>query len=108
VTFAAILGAADRAVLQHLGGTVRYVPGVGPAIDVRGVFEASYVRADAGDAGVASSGPVVFLQLADLPLDPAEDDPTITVEGVSYKLREPPRKDGAGGVLLFLHRIVAV
>jgi hypothetical protein len=100
----ALLAAADRAVLQQLGGTVRYAPTAGQAVDVRGVFEAAYVRTEAGQAGVVSSGPAVFLRLADLPSDPEDDSPTITVEGVEYSVREP-QKDGQGGVLLLLHKV---
>jgi hypothetical protein len=44
------------------------------------------------------------LRLADLPSDPEDDSPTITVEGVEYSVREP-QKDGQGGVLLLLHQV---
>lgn len=94
---------ADRAVLHHLGGTVRYAPSVGAPVDVRGIFDAAYVRADVGQAGVASSGPAVFFRLADLPADPAADKPTLTVDGTTYKVAKV-EKDGQGGVLLRLHR----
>jgi hypothetical protein len=50
-----------------------------------------------------SSGPTVFLRLEDLPSDPEDDDATITVSGVDYRITEP-QKDGQGGVLLNLHR----
>lgn len=104
MAFAAHIAAADRAVLQHLGedGLIRYAPKVGAAVEVRGVFNASYVQVSAGQAGVVSSGPAVFFRLSDLPIDPAEDDPTITVAGVAYRVREP-QADGQGGVLLLLH-----
>lgn len=104
MAFPDLLATADRAVLDHLGGTVRYAPGVGVAVDVVGLFDAAYVRAEAGEAGAVSSGPAVFLRLEDLPSDPGTDDPTITVGDVSYKVSEP-KKDGLGGVLLLLHRI---
>lgn len=105
MTFPALLAAADRAALQHLGGPVRYTPSAGAPVDVRGIFDAAYVRADAGQAGVVSSGPAVFLLVADLPSDPGTDlAATVTVDGATYKIREP-QKDGLGGVLLQLHLV---
>ena len=98
-----LLAAVDRAALQHLGGAVRYTPNAGAPVDVEGVFDANYVRADAGQAGVVTSGPAVFLRLADLPSDPETDEPTITVGGTTYRVREP-QKDGQGGVVLLLHQ----
>jgi hypothetical protein len=108
VTWPALVAAADRAALKHLGGsTVRYTPapetGQAP-VDVQGLFEASFVRVDAGHAGAVSAGPAVFLRLEDLPTDPEEDEPTVTVGEVEYRVREP-QKDGQGGVVLFLHRM---
>lgn len=101
----ALLAAADRAALHHLGGAVRYAPSAGDPVDVRGIFDATYVRQDAGHAGVVSSGPAVFLRLADLPSDPTVDEgATITVDAVQYRIREP-QKDGQGGVLLLLYQV---
>lgn len=103
MAFPALLAAADRAALQHLGGPVRYAPTVGDPVDVVGVFDAGYVLAEAGPAGVSSSAPGVFLLLADLPVDPELDpDPTVTVDGVAYQVREV-KKDGLGGVVLLMH-----
>jgi hypothetical protein len=103
MSFAAHLAAADGAALAHLGGAVRYQPDGGAPVDVTGIFDAVYVRADPGGiAGVTSSGPAVFLRLSDLPVDPASDDPTITVGSVEYVVKKV-QKDGTGGVLLFLH-----
>lgn len=101
--FADLLASADRAVLQHLGGVVTYAPSAGDPVEVRGIFDAAFVRTDAGRAGVMGSGPAVFLALADLPTDPEDDAPTITVNGTAYTVREAD-KDGAGGVLLHLTR----
>lgn len=92
----------DRAVMRHVGGTVMYAAGNGSAIPVPGVFDVSYVKVDAGTAGVGSVGPAVFLRLSDLPCDPEKDDPTITAEGKAYRVREV-QPDGQGGVLLLLH-----
>ena len=100
-----LLLAADRAALQHLGGSIRYTPSGGQPVDVRGIFDAAYVRVDAGQAGVTSCGPVVFVRTEDLPTDPEVDEgATITVEGVQYRIQEP-EKDGQGGALLFLRRV---
>lgn len=104
-----LLAAADRAALTHLGGAVRYLPTAGYPVDVRGIFDAAYVHASAGEAGVMTSGPAVFLRLKDLVstdgvlLDPEEDEPRIFVEDVEYRVRESQR-DGQGGVVLLLHR----
>ena len=84
---------ADRAALPHLGGPVRYAPSSGAPVDVSGIFDAAYVRADAGQAGVVSSGPAVFLRLSDLPTDPEEDEPTITVDGATFKVADRLRLD---------------
>lgn len=106
--FAAHLAAADRVALQHLGGTVGYMPragaGIGQVVNVPGIFDAAYVRADIGEVGVASSTPAVFLRLSDLPSDPEVDDPLITVDGVRYGVLEP-KKDGLGGVVLMLREV---
>lgn len=105
MAFAALLAAADRAALQHLGGPVRYTAGAGAAVDVRGIFDAAYVRQQAGTPGVVSAGPAVFLLVADLPSDPETDSAArVTVAGATYSIREP-QKDGQGGVLLQLHMV---
>jgi hypothetical protein len=101
--FAAHLAAADNAALGILGGGVRYQPDGGAAVDVRGIFDAAYVLVAAGEAGVSSSGPAVFLLLKDLPADPEDDDPTITIDGVAYRAHTK-QKDGQGGIRLLLHR----
>lgn len=104
MAFPELLAAADRAVLTHLGGTVRYQPQLGDAKDVLGVFDTAFLLVSGGTAGgpgVESNQPAVFLLLADLPKDPDQDDPLITVDGVVYRVRER-QKDGKGGVVLFL------
>lgn len=97
------LALADRAVLEHLGGPVIYEPFDGDAVEVTGVFDEAYVRADVGHAGISGSGPAVFFRLSDLPSDPEVDDPTIIVNGSRYRVREV-EPDGQGGVHLLLHR----
>lgn len=102
--FAAHLARTDAATLGILGGTVTYTPGVGAPKDVSGIFDAAYVNVEAGEAGVSSSSPAVFLRLADLPSDPRVDAAVrVTVAGVIYRKREA-QPDGQGGILLLLHR----
>jgi hypothetical protein len=103
VAFPSLLASADRAALMLLGGPVFYAAEFGGDVEVRGIFDAAYVRAQAGQAGVMSAGPAVFLLLADLPSDPEDDVPSVTVEGVKYRVRET-QKDGMGGVVLHLHQ----
>jgi hypothetical protein len=43
----------------------------------------------------------MFYRLADLPVDIAEDDPTITYRGVDYRALER-KQDGDGGVTVQL------
>lgn len=106
MAFADHLARMDRQVLSVLGevAPVTYRTGVGAEAEVSGLFEAAYLRADAGGAGISSSTPAVFLRLADLPMDPEDDtDPTVIVDGVAYSVREV-KKDGQGAVVLMLHR----
>jgi hypothetical protein len=102
VGFTDLLENADRAVRQVLGSAITYTPGVGSPVTVQGVFDAAYVRADAGQAGVSTASPAVFLRLSELPTDPREDSPTVTVGGVDYSVHEV-EPDGLGGVRLLLH-----
>jgi hypothetical protein len=104
MAFPALLAAADRAALHLQGGPVRYTTSAGVAADVEGIFDATYVRSDAGPTGVVSFGPAVFLRLSDLPSDPDADQPVLLIAGVTYRVAEP-KKDGQGGVLLMLHQV---
>jgi hypothetical protein len=99
------IATANRSCVKALGGTVRYTPAAGAFKDVQGIFDAQYLRVPAGQAGVQSSGPAVFLLMVDLPTDPENDEPTITVNGIAYQVTEV-RKDGQGGVVLLLHKTV--
>jgi hypothetical protein len=105
MAFADLMPVMDRAVVEQLGGTVHYAPSVGDAIDVQGVFDAAYVKVDAGgQAGVSSCGPAVFLLLDDLPAspNPVDDSPIITIDSIAYQAAEA-QPDGKGGVLFHLH-----
>lgn len=102
----ALLAQVDAAILTSpLAQAVTYTPGVGVAVAVRGVFDALYVKAEAGEVGVSSAGPAVFLRLTDLPSSPETDlDARVTVDGQEYRRREV-QPDGQGGVLLLLHEV---
>lgn len=86
--FAELLTAADRATQRHLGGvTVVYQPAGGGAVEVQGVFDEPYRLHDQAQVGVESTEPAVSLALSDLPVHPDDDDPIITIGGVSYRKR---------------------
>lgn len=106
MSFAALIAAADRAVLSHLGGVaIEYQPEGGVPVTVQGIFDPAHVLADQGGSGVETVRPAVWLRLADLPTDPIETNPTIIVGGVRYNVLER-RADGqvGGSVVLVLQR----
>lgn len=107
MAFPDILGSVDRVVRQQLGGAITYTPGGGSAVTVQGIFDDVSVIVDDSRAGLATTGPVVFLRLEDLTSDPVEDSAaTITVGSVVYEVKEP-QPDGLGGIRLLLHRVSA-
>jgi hypothetical protein len=103
MSFLDLQRAADRVARSQLGEPVTYTPGTGSPVEVNGVFDTVYVRVDGKQDGVSSSGPAVFLDLDDLPSNPEEDTPTVTVRGVTYSVREV-QPDGTGSVVLLLYR----
>lgn len=102
----ALLATVNAAVLASpLAQEVTYTSGAGAVATPRGVYDALYVKADAGEVGVSSGGPAVFLQLADLPTSPETDlEARVTVDGQEYTIREV-QPDGQGGVVLLLHEV---
>jgi len=106
VAFLDLVAAADRAAQDHLGGVaVTYEPEGGVAVEVTGIFDAAHVLpATQGRAEIEQVGPVLWVRLEDLPVDPDIDEPTITIAGTDYKIRERQR-DGAGSIRLLLHRV---
>lgn len=98
----------NTAVLASpLAQEVTYTSGVGVVADPapRGVFDALYVKVDAGEVGVSSAGPAVFLRLSDLSSNPEEDTAArVTVDGQEYSIREA-QPDDQGGVVLLLHEV---
>lgn len=83
-----------------------YQPASGPPVPVSGIFDdVPYVLAKGdAEAGVEALGPNVFLKLADLPVDPEEDEPTLIIGGVSYRVVER-RSAGLGAIVLGLRRV---
>lgn len=102
----ALLAQVDSSVLASpLAQEVTYTSGAGAGVTVRGVFDAIYVKAGAGEVGVSSAGPAVFLRLSDLSSNPETDlTARVTVDAVEYMWREV-QPDGQGGVLLLLHEV---
>lgn len=88
----------DRAAQDLLGGVdVIYDPATGDPVTVKGIFD----NADIGTVASDLAGASVFLLLADLPVNPASDDPLITIAGTQYRVRNR-QADGLGGIHLFL------
>lgn len=103
MAFPDLVAATDRAAQEHLGGvSVTYAPEVGDPVVVQGLFDEQYRLAD-DEPGSEQTVPAVMLRLSDLPVDPVDDDPTLTVEGVDYSVRER-QADGMGGIRLLLRR----
>jgi len=106
--FAAHVARLDRLTLAYLGSVeVTYVSSTpGGTFPVAGIFDDNYVLSSTGDslAGVETVGPAVFILLADLPIDPELDDPTLTIRGVTYRVTARPPA-GMGSVLLILRKV---
>lgn len=100
--FADLIATADSAVLSHLGAVdVVYQPSVGDPVTVQGLYDENYTLIDEGNNAVEQIGPAVWLTLSALPADPQTDDPTITIQGREYRVRER-QTDGFGGTVRLL------
>lgn len=68
---------------------ITYQPASGPPVFPNAIFSDPYVR-QPGDpeGGVESLEPRVFLQLAELPIDPELDEPTLVINGKTYRVTE--------------------
>ena len=85
---------------------ITYTPSSGPPVTVNGIFDEVYQLAkDDPEAGVETMQPAVFLRLADLPVDPELDDPTLTIGGVTYRVTQR-LPAGLGAIVLALRRVV--
>lgn len=105
--FAALVARTDRNARAILGGEeMLYRPATGVPVPVTGIFDERYVLVDSGmdGAGVETVAPAVFLQLADLPSDPREDSPILTIQGRDYQVVE--RKPAGMGSILLVLRLV--
>ena len=100
--FTDLVAAADRAAQGLLGGVaVIYQPEVGEPVTVTGMFDECYVLVETGQASVEQTAPAVFLRLEDLPDDPDDDEPILTIGDTDYLVRERKR-DSLGGLMLVL------
>lgn len=104
--FADLVAEMDRTAQADLGGvSVIYQPESGDPVMVSGIYDAMYVLAKGdAEAGVETLGPAVFLRLEDLPVDPEQDDPIITIGGAVYRVTER-RPDDLGGIVLALRLV---
>lgn len=100
-----ILG-VDRAAQTILGGeTITYQPTAGGSVNIVGIFDAQYVLVKgSAEAGVEALGPAVFFRFSDLPVDPEDDDPILTIRSVTYRVIER-RPDDMGGIVLALRKV---
>lgn len=103
MAFSDLVSEMDRTITEAVGGPVSYTPDGGVAVEVDGVFDASYQLAVTSETGVMATAPAVFFRLEDLPDDPVVDsNQSITYGGVTYNVTEV-KPDGQGGVMLLLH-----
>jgi hypothetical protein len=106
MSFADLIVGVDRAAQGALGGeVVSYQPAAGAPVSVTGIFDAQYVLArGTAEAGVETLGPAVFFRLEDLPTNPEDDEPVLTIRGDAYRVIER-RPDGMGGIVLALRLV---
>ena len=97
-------------IASHLDGpllssglrdAITYAPRVGSPVTVAGFFDAAFVLAEVGGAGVQNVMPAAFVRVADLPVDPEDDDAVVTVNGKTYRVTGI-RPDGTGVAVLLL------
>ena len=108
MAFGDLIAATDRATQTHLGGvTATYTPEHGaPVEDIAAMFDENFLLVDPDRPGVETVAPVVTFRLEDLPTDPRDDDPTITINGVEYTVDQRITDGTIGGsIRLLLHRM---
>lgn len=107
MSFSDLLEVVDRAALRVFGEPepIIYTPDGEDPVELTGIFDLQYVLAKGGlaEAGVEAVGPAAFFRLSDLPVDPEDDEPTLTIRGVDYIVIER-RPDGLGGIVFGLRR----
>jgi hypothetical protein len=107
MSFRDLVARARRAAIAAFGEgeetPIVFTPPAGPAVSVDGIFSEVYVLAQGNSEGsVETIGPAVFLELADLPTDPEDDEDDairLTIRGEIYRVTER-RPDGMGGIVL--------
>ncbi len=112
MAFDDLIAATDRATQDHLGGVpVRYAPEVGPAVTktptgdpLVGIFDENYVVVDGQFNGVETTAPAIMLRLEDLPSDPREEDPKLTILGTRYTVRLRETDGTIGGSIRLVLR----
>lgn len=85
----------DQVTFTHAGGQPYTLDGIWDAESVQ-------IDPDTG-AGIISNEPMISFALADMQAEPDNGD-TVTVRGVTYKVKEP-QFDGQGTVTLLLYRV---
>jgi hypothetical protein len=112
VAFDDLILATDRAVQTHLGGVaVCYAPAVGPSVTTTpdgdplvGMFDENYVVATSEFNGVETVAPAIVLLLEDLPSDPNDDEPKLTILGKLYSVRLRSTDGTIGGSIRLVLR----
>lgn len=112
--FDQLVARADRTAQAVLGGeTVTYTPEAGPPVDVTGVFDAVFVLAKGtANSGVEATAPAVWVRLEDLPENPEDGEPTVTIYDAPNRAPElvgdyrviERMPDGIGSVVLVLRK----
>ena len=84
---------------------ITYQPAVGPALQVDAIFGEPYLL-EQGDlpAGVEALSPTVFLRLAQLPIDPELDEPTLVIGSTVYRVVER-MPAGLGSISLRIRKV---
>lgn len=96
--FAALEARANRAVFSRLANADCTLAGLA----FTGIFDAAYQLADAGNNGMASTGPVLTLPTAQVPANAAGQ--AVLVNGVSFTVAAH-QPDGTGISLLLLKAV---
>lgn len=106
MSFDDLVARIDRANHSHLGGvTITYRTALGVDFSVTGMFDEQYVlAAGSANSGVETITPAFSCRLEDLPEAPEDDEPTLTIRGIEYRVTERPT-DGMGGIVLVLRRV---
>lgn len=102
-----LINAARDVAVETLGIPFTYIDKDGAETQVEaGIFFNDFIAEPfAGDGpGVTNSAPVLGISLADLPVDPEDDDGEVIVNGQRYIVRVV-QKDGQGGARLVLEKV---